>query len=87
MRLFFYKFIIICVGFFILYQVTIGYTIKKLQTKFYSINIKEQSEFIKDKLREEIRSSLKKEEILSREDAILIKNFYKKILSDINRID
>jgi len=87
MRLFFYKFIIICVGFFILYQVTIGYTIKKLQTKFYSINIKEQSEFIKDKLREEIRSSLKKEEILSREDATLIKNFYKKILSDINRID
>ena len=76
MRIFFYKFIIIIVGLFILYQLTIGYTIKKIQQKFYSINVKEQSEFIKDKLREEIKSTLKKDEILTKEDAILIKKFY-----------
>jgi hypothetical protein len=87
MRIFFYKFIIIIVGLFILYQLTIGYTIKKIQQKFYSINVKEQSEFIKDKLREEIRSTLKKDEILTKEDAILIKKFYLKILSEINRVD
>ena len=87
MRIFFYKFIIIIVGLFILYQLTIGYTIKKIQQKFYSINVKEQSEFIKDKLREEIKSTLKKEEILTKEDAILIKKFYFKILSEINRVD
>jgi len=75
------------VGLFILYQLTIGYTIKKIQQKFYSINVKEQSEFIKDKLREEIRSTLKKDEILTKEDAILIKKFYLKILSEINRVD
>ena len=46
-------------GLFILYQLTIGYTVKKIQQKFYSINVKEQSEFIKDKLREEIKSTLK----------------------------
>jgi VIT1/CCC1 family predicted Fe2+/Mn2+ transporter len=87
MRIFFYKFIIIIVGLFILYQLTIGYTIKKIQQKFYSINIKEQSEFIKDKLREEIKNTLKKDEILTKEDAILIKKFYLKILSEINRVD
>jgi hypothetical protein len=87
MRIFFYKFIIIIVGLFILYQLTIGYTIKKIQQKFYSINVKEQSEFIKDKLREEIKSTLKKDEILTKEDAILIKKFYLKILSEINRVD
>ena len=87
MRIFFYKFIIIIVGFFILYQLTIGYTIKKIQQKFYSINVKEQSEFIKDKLREEIKNTLKKDEILTKEDAILIKKFYLKILSEINRLD
>jgi VIT1/CCC1 family predicted Fe2+/Mn2+ transporter len=87
MRVFFYKFIIIIVGLFILYQLTIGYTIKKIQQKFYSINIKEQSEFIKDKLREEIKNTLKKDEILTKEDAILIKKFYLKILSEINRVD
>jgi hypothetical protein len=87
MRIFFYKFIIIIVGLFILYQLTIGYTIKKIQQKFYSINVKEQSEFIKDKLREEVKNTLKKDEILTKEDAILIKKFYLKILSEINRVD
>ena len=87
MRIFFYKFIIIIVGLFILYQLTIGFTIKKIQQKFYSINVKEKSEFLKDKLREEIRNTLKKDEILTKEDAILIKKFYLKILSEINRVD
>jgi hypothetical protein len=87
MRIFFYKFIIIILGLFILYQLTVGYTIKKIQQKFYSINVKEQSEFIKDKLREEIKNTLKKDEILTKEDAILIKKFYLKILSEINRVD
>ena len=87
MRIFFYKFIIIIVGLFILYQLTIGYTIKKIQQKFYSINVKEQSEFIKNKLREEIKNTLKKDEILTKEDVILIKKFYLKILSEINRVD
>ena len=87
MRIFFYKFIIIIVGLFVLYQLTIGYTIKKIQQKFYSINVKEQSEFIKDKLREEIKNTLKKDEILTKEDAILIKKFYLKILSEINRVN
>jgi hypothetical protein len=87
MRIFFYKFIIIILGLFILYQLTIGYTIKKFEQKFYSINIKEQSEFIKNKLREEIINTLKKDKILEKEDAILIKKFYLKILSEINRVD
>ena len=87
MRIFFYKFIIIIVGIFILYQLTIGYTIKKMQQKFYSINVKEQSEFIKDKIREEIKNTIKKDEILTKEDAILIKKFYLKILNEINRVD
>jgi hypothetical protein len=87
MRIFFYKFIIILIGLFILYQLTIGYTIKKFEQKFYSINIKEQSEFIKNKLREEIKDTLKKDRILEKEDAILLKKFYLKVLSEINRVD
>jgi hypothetical protein len=87
MRIFFYKFIIILVGLFILYQLTIGYTIKKFEQKFYSINIKEQSEFIKNKLREEIKDTLKKDRIFEKEDAILLKKFYLKTLSEINRVD
>ena len=87
MRIFIYKFTIIDLGLFILYQLTIGYTVKKFEQKFYAINIKEQSEFIKDKLREEIKNNLKKENILDKDDAVLIKKFYLKILGEINRVD
>jgi hypothetical protein len=83
MRIFFYKFIIIIVGLFVLYQLTIGYTIKKFEQKFYSINIKEQSEFIKNKLREEIKNTLKKDKILDKDDVILFKNFYNKLYNEI----
>ena len=84
MRIFVYKFLIIAVGFFLLYQFTIGYTLSKFQKNFYSINIKEKSNFIKDKLRNEIKSSLKKEKILNKDDATLIKTFLNKIVSEIN---
>ena len=87
MRIFIYKFTIIVLGLFILYQLTIGYTVKKFEQKFYAINIKEQSEFIEDKLREEIKNNLKKENILDKDDAVLIKKFYLKILGEINRVD
>jgi hypothetical protein len=83
MRIFFYKFIIIIVGLFVLYQLTIGYSIKKFEQKVYSINIKEQSEFIKNKLREEIKNTLKKDKILDKDDVILFKNFYNKLYNEI----
>jgi hypothetical protein len=87
MRIFVYKFLIIIVGLFFLYQFTIGYTLSKFQQNFYAINIKEKSNFIKDKLRKEINNSLKKDKILNKDDATLIKNFFNKITSEINSLD
>jgi hypothetical protein len=87
MRIFIYKFLIIIVGVFFLYQLTIGLTLSKLQQKIYSINIKESSQSLKNKLRKEIKNSLKKDEILNKEDKILLKNFYNKISSEIKSVD
>ena len=41
------------------------------------------AEIIKDKVRTELRNGLKKERILSQEDAILIKKFIGKISSEL----
>ena len=87
MRIFIYKFLVIIVGVFFLYQLTIVLTLSRLQQKFYSINIKESSQFLKDKLRKEITNSLKKDEILNKEDKILLKNFYNKISSEVKNVD
>ncbi len=44
---------------------------------------KNTAEIIKDKVRTELRNGLKKERILSQEDAILIKKFIGKISSEL----
>ena len=83
MRIFFYKFLIVIVGLFILYQSTVGYTISKFQQQFYSFNIQEKSNFIKEKIRVEIKNSLKKDKVLNKKDAILIKKFFNLVSSEI----
>ena len=83
MRFFFYKFLIVIVGLFILYQSTIGYTISKFQQQFYSFNIQEKSNFIKEKIRVEIENSLKKDQVLNKKDAILINKFFNLVSSEI----
>ena len=83
MRFFFYKFLIVIVGLFILYQSTVGYTISKFQQQFYSFNIQEKSNFIKEKIRVEIENSLKKDKVLNKKDAILIKKFFNLVSSEI----
>ena len=74
---------IVIVGLFILYQSTVGYTISKFQQQFYSFNIQEKSNFIKEKIRVEIENSLKKDKVLNKKDAILIKKFFNLVSSEI----
>ena len=83
MTIFFYKFLIVIVGLFILYQSTVGYTISKFQQQFYSFNIQEKSNFFKEKIRVEIENSLKKDKVLNKKDAILIKKFFNLVSSEI----
>lgn len=72
----------ICI--FFLFNFTIGYQIRKIENKIENISSKEQIETIKNKIRDELREGLKKEKIMSEEDRILIGNFIKKIINEIN---
>ena len=83
MREFIYKTFIVIVGVFFLYQFTIGYTISKLEQKIYSIDVKEYSTFLKNKIRDELKNGLKKDFILNKEDAIILKNFLDKINKEL----
>ena len=87
MRIFVYKFLIIVTGIFILYQVTIGYTLLKIQQKLFSLNSKENSIFVKDKIRKELIAGLKKEKIFNDKDRILIKKLYKKIYLELQSLN
>ena len=83
MRIYIYKIIIFVVAMFFLYQLTVGYTIHNFQKKIFSSLDKETSEKIKNKIRQELNNSLKKDNILEKKDAILLKNFLDKISSEL----
>ena len=84
MKIFLYKFIVILLGIFLLFELTVGSQIKKLERKFYSLTSKEKIFIYKNKIKEEIRKANTKETILSGEDADLLKKFINKINSELN---
>ena len=86
MKIFVYKVLISAFVIFLLYQLTIGYTISKFQQKISTITNKENLEMVKDKVRNEMKAGLEKDKILKDEDAILLREFLKKINSELNNI-
>ncbi len=85
MRLFIYKSLFIFLCILITFKLTIGSLLNDLEMKISQIKSKENIVLIKDKIREEIRGSLNKDQILNKEDAILLKKFLEKINSEIQR--
>ena len=83
MKIFVYKLLLSCFFLFLLYQLTVNYTISGYKQKFYAIDTKKNIELIKDKIRDEIKSSLEKDKILKEEDAILLREFLKKISKEL----
>ncbi len=86
MRIFVYKVIIFFLAVFFLYHFTIGYTLYGFQKNFYSSLDKESVEKIKDKIRKELQSAVKKDRVLKEKDAILLKEIINKIQSEIRNI-
>ena len=89
MKIFVYKVIFVIVNLFILFNFTIGYQVRKIENKILNVSSKEQISIFKKKLKEEIRSGLKKDKIFKEEERILLKSFIKKIVSELelNKID
>ena len=83
MKLFIYKTLFAAFIFFILFQVTIGSTIKLIKKQVSILSSEENMINIKEKIREEITSANKKDRYLTEEDALIIKEFINKIKSEI----
>ena len=84
MKLFVYKTLAACFIIFILFHLTIGYTLRSYENKIKNYFSKDKINFIKDKIREEIKDGLEKERILSKEDSVLLNKFLEKISKDLN---
>tara|TARA_B100001057_G_scaffold500738_1_gene617488 strand:- start:4744 stop:5046 length:303 start_codon:yes stop_codon:yes gene_type:complete len=84
MKLFIYKSLLACLLIFILFHLTIGYTVRSYEIKIQNYISKDKITFLKSKLRSEIENGLSKDRILTKEDSILINNFLKKINKELN---
>ena len=83
MKIFVYKFLIILVGIFIVFQLTIGLLIKEMKSTFVEYTSGDNILFLKDKLRNEIKENLEKDQILNNEDAKLLKQLLEKINKEL----
>lgn len=87
MRIFVYKTLFIFLCLIITFKLTFGSLIDNIEDKVSEISSKEKVVLLKEKVREEIKSSLLKDKILEKEDAALISRFLKKISKEINDAD
>ena len=83
MKIFLLKTIIIF-SVLILFKLTIGSLYNNLQRNFEDKFSKDNVIFFKDKIKKEMNNGLKKDRILEKEDAKLIKEFIDKIRKELN---
>tara|TARA_B110000495_G_C22587030_1_gene352136 strand:+ start:98 stop:364 length:267 start_codon:yes stop_codon:yes gene_type:complete len=84
MKQYIYKIVIFIIATIMIYEFTIGKQINKYTDKLNTISSKEGRKETVTKLREEIKKGVKKERYLSKEDAMLINQFLKKIQKELS---
>ena len=87
MRNFIYKSIIVLICVILIYEFTIGKQIATFKDKADSIISKEGRRESVNKLRDEINKAINKDRYLSKEDAILLNKFIKKIQTELKDAD
>ena len=84
MKQYVYKVIIAIIAVVLIYEFTIGKLIKKYTDKVNYISTKEGRKELVISLRKEIKKGVNKERYLSKEDAIILNQFIKKIQKELN---
>ena len=82
MKIFIYKTLFVFILIFIVFHLTFGLAMNQLKnmSKYFS---DENIVVVKEKLREEMRNAIQKENYLKEDDALLLRNFFDKIKKEI----
>ena len=83
MKQFIYKTIIAIIAIVLVYELTISKQIKEFTSQSEIILTKEGRKDGVEKIREELKKAIKKERYLSKDDAKLINQFIRKIISEL----
>ena len=83
MKIFLYKLLISLVAFYIFFELTVGSRIDYIENVFNSFKDSNQRIIMKEKLKDEMRKAIKKENYLTDDERYLISNFIKKIKDEL----
>ncbi len=83
MKIFVYKVVFIMISLFFLFNLTVGYQIRKIEDKITNISSDEKINNIKTKIRKEMNSAIKKDKIFNEKDKLLINKFINKIILEL----
>ncbi len=84
MKIFIYKTLFIFVCIFVIFQLTLGAKINQLNNELEKFKSQENINNMKNKLRNELKNAVSKENYLSPEDAKLINDFINKLKKELS---
>ena len=84
MKIFIYKALFVFACIFILFQLTVGMKIREFKQELEKFQSKENIENFKEKLRDELRNAISKENYLKPDDAKLIREFINKLKKELS---
>ena len=84
MRQFLLKISIVTVAIYILFQFTLGYRLDEITSKINFLSNQHERIQIKQKILDEMKKGTEKDNIFSEEDRVILSNFIKKIILELN---
>jgi len=84
MKIFLYKLLISLVAFYIFFELTVGSKIDYFENLVNSFRDDNQRIIMKEKLKDELRKAIKKENYFTEDEKYLISNFIKKIQNELS---
>ena len=83
MKIFIYKSIIVFFLFIIAFHVTVNYKLRSYEKELKSFSSEENKEKYKNKIKDEMRKAIKKENYFTEEEKNLINDFLQKIKKEL----
>ena len=84
MKTFVYKTLFVFLCIFLIFHFTVGVKLRQIRGEIENYKSKENIEIIKNKIRDELRTAVGKENYLSMEDAQLINKFINKLKQELS---
>ena len=84
MKIFIYKTFTIFAFIILTFYLTFGFIKREIKREFINFSSKENLTLIKNKIKTDLENGLKKENLLYKEDAVLIKKYFIKLKKELN---